>query len=196
MAEIVTFDGTVGSAPTGWTLTRTGKGEANWTIELDASAPSKSPVLKQSGMATYPIALKDGTNIRDGVIEVKFKAIAGREDRAAGLVWRAKDADNYYVARANALEDNVVLYKTVGGVRSALDIVGRKAGYGVKVPVPANQWHTLRVEFSGTRFKVSFNDAALFEVEDATFRDAGMVGLWTKADSVTLFDGLTVTAAK
>src|SRR5205823_6656362 len=118
------------------------------------------------------------------------KAIAGSEDRAAGLLWRAKDADNYYVVRANALEDNVVLYKTVNGVRSALDAAGRRGGYGVKVPVPANQWHTLRVEFTASRFKVTFNGTALFEVEDTTFTDAGMIGLWTKADSVTEFDGL------
>ena len=78
--------------------------------------------------------LKDDTNIKDGFIEIKFKAVAGAQDRAAGLVWRAKDANNYYVVRANALEDNVVLYKTVNGVRRALDIVGRKGGYGVEFP--------------------------------------------------------------
>jgi len=93
--------------------------------------------------------------------------------------------------RANALEDNVVLYKTVNGVRNSLDIVGRKGGYGVKVHVPANQWHTLRVDFTGTRFTVTFNGKTLFEVEDTTFRNAGMVGLWTKADSITAFDGFT-----
>ena len=107
---------------------------------------------------------------------------------AAGLVWRARDANNYYVVRANALEDNVVLYKTVNGARSAIDIVGRTGGYGVNVPVPANQWHSLRVEFKGTRFRVLYNGKQLFEVEDSTFSGAGMVGLWTKADSVTLFD--------
>src|SRR5262249_50907398 len=141
------------------------------------------------GRATYPLLLKDDTDIKDGFIQIKFKAVAGSEDRAGGVVWRARDANNYYVARANALEDNVVLYKTVAGKRSALDIIGRKGGYGVKVPVPAGQWHALRVEFAGSRFKVAFNGQPLFEVEDATFPDAGLVGLWTKADSVTAFDG-------
>lgn len=196
MADKATFDGPIGSPPKGWTLTKTGKGEVLWTIESDATAPSRSNVLKQSGKATFPLALKNGTSIRDGTVEVRFKAIAGREDRAGGLVWRAKDADNYYVVRANALEDNVVLYKTAHGMRSALDIVGRTGGYGVKVPVPADQWHTLRVEFAGTRFKVSFNGAVLFEVDDGTFKEAGMIGLWTKADSVTLFDGLAITVGK
>jgi hypothetical protein len=125
-----------------------------------------------------------------------FKPIAGAEDRAGGLVWRAKDANNYYVVRANALEDNVVLYKTVNGARSSLDIAGQKGGYGVKIAVPANQWHTLRVEFAGTRFKVSFNGEPLFEVEDSTFTAAGMVGLWTKADSVTAFSALSYRSAE
>lgn len=89
-----------------------------------------------------------------------------------------------------------MLYKTVNGARSSLDIVGQKGGYGVKVPVPANRWHTLRVDFADTRFKVFFNGKALFEVEDATFPDAGMVGLWTKADSVTAFDAFTYGGKK
>jgi hypothetical protein len=192
MAETVSFDGDVaGSPPKGWTLTMTGTGNPKWTVEKDDTAPSKSNVLKQSGTATYPLALKDSTTIKDGFVEVKFKAISGVEDRAAGVVWRAKDAKNYYVVRANALEDNVVLYRTVNGTRSPLDIVGRKGGYGVKVAVPANQWHTLRVEFTGTRFAVIFNGKSLFEVEDATFTDPGMIGLWTKADSLTVFDDLS-----
>ena len=187
-AQSVDFNGdTVGSAPKGWTVTMTGKGTPTWTVERDDTAPSKGQVLKQSGKATYPLALKQGTRIKDGFVEVRFKAIAGSEDRAAGLLWRAKDANNYYVVRANALEGNVVLYKTVEGKCSALDI-GRKGGYGVKVPVSANQWHMLRVEFAGSRFKVIFNGKLLFEVDDTTFSEPGMVGLWTKADSVTVFD--------
>jgi hypothetical protein len=178
----------LGTAPKGWTATKTGRGDSKWTVEQDQTAPSKRKILKQSGQATFPLLLKDDTNIRDGFIETKFKAVAGSEDRAAGLVWRAKDANNYYVVRANALEDNVVLYKTVDGARSSLDIVGRKGGYGVKASVPANRWLDLRVEFRGSRFKVIYNGARVFEVEDSTFSDAGKVGLWTKADSVTLFD--------
>ena len=195
MADTADFaNDAVGAAPKGWTATMTGKGNPKWTVEKDESAPSKANVLMQSGKATYPLVLKDGTSIRDGFVAVKFKAVSGSEDRAAGLVWRAKDADNYYVVRANALEDNVVLYKTVNGTRSPLDIVGRKGGYGVKAPVPAGQWHTLRVEFAGNRFKVMFNGEAAFEVEDATFSEAGQVGLWTKADSVTVFDDFSYGA--
>jgi hypothetical protein len=187
-AETASFDAdAVGGPPRGWLLTMTGKGTPKWTVERDEGGA----VLKQSGRATYPLALKEGTSIREGFVEVKFKPISGSEDRAGGIVWRAKDANNYYVVRANALEDNVVLYKTVNGVRSSLNLIGQKGGYGVKTAVPANQWHTLRVEFAGARFNVVFNGKPLFAVEDATFPEAGMLGLWTKADSVTVFDGFT-----
>src|SRR5258708_26972004 len=174
----------IGATPEGWTATLTGKGDPKWTVERDETAPSKQKVLKQSGRATYPLLLKNDTNIKDGFIEVKFKAIAGSQDRAAGVVWRARDANNYYVVRANALEDNFVLYKTVNGTRSPLDIVGRKGGYGVSVPVPANTWHSLRIDFKGTRFTASFNGKQMFEVEDSTFPEDGKVGLWTQADRV------------
>jgi hypothetical protein len=193
----ISFESTqVGVAPEGWTATLTGSGDPKWTVESDETAPSKSKVLKQSGRATYPLLLKNDTSIKDGFVEVKFKAVAGSQDRAAGIVWRAKDAKNYYVTRANALEDNVVLYKTVDGVRSPLDIVGRKGGYGTDVKVSANTWHSLRVDFKAARFSVSYDGRQLFEVEDSTFTDAGKVGLWTKADSVTLFDEVTYGETK
>jgi hypothetical protein len=193
----ISFESTqTGAAPEGWTSTLTGSGDPKWTVESDGTAPSKSKVIKQSGRATYPLLLKNDSSLKDGSVEIKFKAISGSQDRAAGVVWRAKDANNYYVARANALEDNVVLYKTVKGVRSPLDIVGRKGGYGTDVKVPAGTWHSLRVDFSGSRFRVSFNGKQLFEVEDSTFTDAGKIGLWTKADSVTLFDEVTYGETK
>jgi hypothetical protein len=193
----MSFESTrIGATPEGWTATLTGSGDPKWTIESDETAPSKSNVLKQSGRATYPLLLKNDTQIKDGFVEVKFKAVAGSQDLAAGIVWRAKDANNYYVTRANALEDNVVLYKTVNGVRSPLDIVGRKGGYGIGIKVPSNTWHSLRVDFKGSRFSVSFNGKQVFEVEDSTFTDAGKVGLWTKADSVTLFDQISYGESK
>jgi hypothetical protein len=188
-ADAVNFDDlTTGAPPPGWTATQTGSGQAKWIVVQDDSAPSKPNVLKQSGIATFPVCIKDDTNLRDGFVEVKFKPVSGKENQAGGVIWRCKDADNYYIARANANEDNVVLYKVVKGKRTALDIVGRKGGYGVKEKVASGQWHTLRVEFTGNRFTVVFNGKKLFDVEDDTFADAGKVGLWIKADSVTLFD--------
>ena len=174
----------VGATPRGWTSTCTGAGEPRWTVEQ----LSTSKVVKQSGEGKFPLLLLAGTALRDGFVQAKFKAVAGSHDRAAGLVWRARDANNYYVVRANALENNVVLYKTVTGVRSPIDIVGRKGGYGVNVRVPSDEWLDLSVQFSGSRFEVTYDGRPIFEVEDSTFGDAGMIGLWTKADSVTLFD--------
>jgi len=181
----------IGVVPRNWTPTKTGRGEPKWTVEFEDANTPKRRVLKQSGVAAYPLLLKVGTAIKDGFVDIRFKAVAGAQDRAGGIVWRAADANNYYVVRANALEDNVVLYKTVGGVRSPLDIVGRRGGYGVKISVPANQWLSLRIEFRGSRFKVIYEQRPLFEVEDSTFGGAGMIGLWTKADSQTLFDRIS-----
>jgi len=194
MGEEMQTSWPIGSTLDGWVLTKTGSGTPQWTLVPDVGTPSKGLVLKQSGVAAYPVALKQSPLIRDGVVEVRFKPIDGREDRAGGVVWRAKDADNYYVVRANALEDNVVAYKTVNGRRSALEIVGRSGGYGVTAPVPAGQWHTLRVAFKGSRFTITFDGKQLFEVDDTTFTEAGMVGLWTKADSVTVFDTFSISA--
>src|SRR6266851_9109725 len=108
LAETVNFDDLkTGAPPPGWTATKTGKGDPKWEIVADESAPSKPNVLKQSGVATYPVCIKGDTSLKDGFVEVKFKPITGNEDKAGGVVWRAKDSDNYYIARANALEDNV-----------------------------------------------------------------------------------------
>ena len=181
LADAVNFDTLpVGAAPPGWTATKTGTGDAKWTVEKDDTAPSKPNVLKQSGHATYPVCIKDDTNLKDGFVEVKFKPISGREDQAGGLVWRAKDANNYYVARANALEDNVTIYHTVNGRRTEKKRASMK--------VTSNQWHTLRVEFQGAHFTVMCDGKKALDWDDETFKDAGKVGVWTKADSVTVFD--------
>lgn len=181
LADTVNFDHLKpGAPPPGWTATQTGSGAAKWTVENDDSAPSKPNVLKQSGRATYPVCLKDDTSLVDGYVEVKFKAISGTEDQAGGLVWRAKDKDNYYIARANALEDNVTIYHTINGRR-----VEKKRA---DVKVATGQWHSLRVDFAGGHFTVTFDGKQALEWDDTTFKDAGKVGLWTKADSVTSFD--------
>lgn len=191
-AQKVSFDDMkTGAPPPGWTATQTGSGTAKWTIEKDQSAPSKPNVLKQSGQATFPVCFKNDTNIKDGFVEVKFKPVSGKEDQAGGVIWRVQDANNFFVFRANANENNAVLYKTVNGKRTPVDIVGRKGGYGVKETVASGQWHTLRVEFAGNHFKAYYDGNHLFDVEDNTFTDAGKVGVWTKADSVTLFDDFT-----
>lgn len=187
LAQTIDFDGfTTGAPPPGWTATKTGAGDPKWTVEPDDSAPSKPNVLKQSGRATFPICLKDDTSLKDGFVEVKFKPISGKADQAGGLIWRARDSNNYYIARANALEDNVTIYHTINGRRSE-----KKRA---RMKVASNIWHTLRVEFRGDHFTVTFDGHKAIEWDDATFQDAGKVGLWTKADSVTLFDDFSYGA--
>ena len=183
-AETINFDkADVGKPPSGWTATQTGSGQAKWEVVQDSTAPSKPNVLKQSGRATYPVCLKDDTSVKDGFVEVKFKPISGKEDQAGGVVWRAKDANNYYIARANALENNVTIYHTINGRRT------EKKRSTMKVA--SNQWHTLRVDFQGGHFTVTFNGQKALDWDDDTFKDAGKVGVWTKADSVTEFDDFT-----
>ena len=126
-------------------------------------------------------------------MSVRFKTISGKEDQGAGLVWRYRDANNYYIARANALEDNVVLYKLEDGKRISLAPKGTAPKtYGVKTKVPGNTWNKLSVKVNRSLFTVYFNDQKLFEVEDSTFNRPGKVGLWTKADSIIQFDDFTV----
>jgi hypothetical protein len=180
-AQTAGFDNdSTGAAPAGWRAGVTGRGSPRWTVEADASAPSRPNVLKQSGSGTFPWCVRPDVSLPDGWVEVKFKPISGREDQAGGVVWRWKDGDNYYVARANALENNVSLYYTANGRRNTLKYVD--------APVPGNTWHTLRVEFSGKKIRVIYDGKAYIEMEDTHISGAGAVGMWTKADSVTLFD--------
>jgi hypothetical protein len=181
MAETISFDANpIGRAPAGWTCGKTGKGAPHWTVEADASAPSQPRVLKQSGEATYTWCVKNNVELANGMLEVKFKAVSGKEDQAGGLVWRWKNGGNYYVARANALENNVALYYTIDGKRKTIKYVD--------APVTLNTWHTLRVEFQGTTIRVSLNGKTYINLKDDHLSGAGKAGVWTKADSVTAFD--------
>jgi hypothetical protein len=181
LGETITFDtDSPGALPPGWQAGVTGKGTPRWTVREDESAPSKPNVLQQSGSGTFPWIVLPATSIENGYAEVKFKALAGKEDQAGGVVWRWKDGDNYYVARANALEDNVSLYYTANGRRNTIKYVD--------APVPPKSWHTLRVEFAAKRIKVMLNGKTYIDLEDGRISGAGAVGLWTKADSVTSFD--------
>jgi hypothetical protein len=180
-ADISSFDTDVpGRLPAGWAGGMTGRGTPLWTVEADPSAPSKPNVLKQSGTATFPWCVRVGVSIADGFVETRFKPVSGREDQAGGVVWRWKDGDNYYVARANALENNVSLYYTENGSRKTIKYVD--------APVASNAWHLLRVQFAGTRIKVLLDGKPYIEVDDRHIPGAGSIGVWTKADSVTLFD--------
>jgi hypothetical protein len=184
------FDATaVGELPAGFSTAVTGGGRpAAWRVVEDASAPSGGKVLAQTSTdktsSRFPLCIYEGLTAADVEVSVRFKPVSGTVDQAAGLVARYRDKDNYYIVRANALEHNVRLYKVERGKRQQFA--------GVDVKVLAKEWQTLAWEVKGTHFRVFLNDSLLFEADDRTFSDAGKVGLWTKADSVTYFDDLTV----
>jgi hypothetical protein len=198
-AQTINFDAAAaGSAAPDWTVAMTHKGGApKWQVIKDETSPSQPNVFAQLSNdrtgGRFPLAVYDKANLKDGSVSVKFKPISGNTDQAAGLIWRYKDPNNYYIVRANALEDNVVLYKVEKGERIALAPKGTPSRtYGVKHRVPKQTWS---VSFQGNVATVSFDGRKLFDVEDATFTDAGKVGLWTKADSVTYFDDFQVNTS-
>ena len=188
----------VGKLPANFSTALTGSGGlAAWVVQEDPTAPSGNKVLAQTSVDEtsyrFPLCVYDNLTAKDVMVSVKFKPISGKVDQAAGIVWRYQDKDNYYIVRANALENNVVLYKVQNGKRTDLKPIGAGLfAYGKKTKVLSGQWSELRVAAKGNRFEVSVNGESLLTVEDDTFTEAGKVGLWTKADSVTAFDNLTI----
>ena len=195
----INFDSdSVGKPPEGFSFGLTGQGKPGvWVIVKDTSSPGGKNVLAQTDADPtgyrFPVAVFDGISAADVDVSVKFKPISGKKDQGAGIVWRYKDNNNYYIVRANALENNVVLYKVENGKRTDLPLKGEGRTYGKKEKVPSGQWGTLQVVSKGNLFEVYHDGKKLFEVEDETFKDAGKVGLWTKADSVIHFDDLQIT---
>ncbi len=186
----LTFDNDQpGKPPTGFSFALTGRGKSgNWVVLSDTTAPSKPNVLAQTDMDEtdyrFPLCVFDGLTAKDVDVSVRFKPVKGSVDQAGGIVWRYKDKNSYYILRANALEDNFRIYRVVGGQRRQFD--------GVNVKVTSNEWHTIRVRSVGNRFEAYFDGKKLIDATDNTFSNAGKVGLWTKADSYTLFDDFTV----
>src|SRR6266446_6165264 len=181
----------VGALPAKLYSARTGKGaQGKWVVMADPTAPSKPNVVAQTSTDTtdyrFPLLIADEGSFKDLELSVRFKAVSGEVDRAGGLVFRLKDANNYYIVRANALEDNYRLYHVVAG--------NRRQFAGANFKVTSGEWHELRVECVGNKIICYYDGAKKIEATDDTFKDSGKVGLWTKADSVTYFDDLRVTA--
>ena len=176
--------------PAGFAFGRTGGGrEGRWVVLAERDAPSGGNVLAQVDTDEtdyrFPVAVVQDTSHRDLSLSVKCKPVSGKVDQACGLVFRYKDPDNYYITRANALEDNLRLYYVKDGHRKQF------AGWNGKITSGA--WHELRVVAKGDHFEVSWDGKKVIEATDRTFPEAGKIGLWTKADSITHFDDLTVT---
>lgn len=188
----------VGSPPKGFTLAHTAQvGQpGEWVIQSDPQWRDRGKFLAQMGadpaQLRFPVAVLDDFSAKDVDLRVLFYPVSGTVDQAAGLVWRYQDENNYYVVRTNARENNVVLYKVEDGKRIDLPLKGIGRTYGDRATVPAKQWNELRVVARGNLFTVYYGGRQLFEVEDDTFRNAGKVGVWTKADSITYFDNLVI----
>ena len=188
-AQTITFsEANVGEQPAGFEFARTGSGPlGQWEIVQDDGAEGRKAFAQVSADRTdyrFPLAIYAALTAKNVEIATHFKPISGREDQAGGLVVRLSDANNYYIARANALENNVRFYRVVGARRQQLATANAK--------VAAGQWHTLTLRAEGDRFTVSLDGKTLHTTTDRTFRSAGKVGLWTKSDSVTHFDRIEI----
>jgi hypothetical protein len=186
------FDkGSVGQVPAGWTVAKTGKGEGSkWQVVADATAPSKSGValaqVAESPNAVFNLCVANDTSFKDVTLSVAFKAIKGKNDQGGGLVWRYQDANTYYVARMNPLEDNYRVYKVVAGKRIQL-------GTEENLPIKAGEWHRLKVSMAGDHIQCFLDGKKMLDARDATILAAGKVGLWSKSDAQTHFDEFQVS---
>lgn len=182
--------------PGGWSQYYTGQGGTDWKVV----ATNGNNVLAQSysdnPSGHFNIAVHDQTEAEDMELQVRLKGVEGRIDQGGGFIWRFSDKNNYYVVRANPLEDNVVLYKVENGKRTDLPLIGKGRTYGVEVPPLGKDWNTLKLMVKGDLFTVFLNGEELFKVQDTTFTGAGKVGLWTKADAVTHFDDFEIKKYK
>ncbi len=183
-------DAEVGAMPKGWIAGVTGTKAGHpprWKVIRDGGDKVLAQLESGAARGDFPVCLKQGSSFKDGSVSVRFKPVAGRVDQAGGVVFRAKDKDNFYIVRANALENNVSFYVTRNGKRKTIK-------YWENIPVPHGKWHELKVDVKGFTIRVSLNSKLVGEIEDTakTLPDAGMVGFWTNADSVTYFDWIVV----
>ena len=190
--KVINFDtGPLGKTPPEWTVSMTNHGRApQWEIRRDGSAPTQPYVLAQVAADPigdrFPMAILNGVSLRDGDVSVRIKPVSGHDVQAGGVVWRYRDENNYYLARASALDDNVAVFKVENGRRTAILP-------GVKHEIPTNAWSIMRVSVRGNRFQVYMDHRRVLQGYDNTFMGAGGVGLWTVGDSVTYFDDFRVS---
>ena len=182
----------VGKVPSGWKADKTGKGEGSvWKVVADNTAPSKKGhVLAQTAEGPGPLfnlCVIENTSYQNVEATVAFKAVKGAKDQGGGIVWRYQDANNYYIARMNPLEDNYRLYKVVAGKRIQL-------ATKEDLPVKAGEWHTLTIKMTGEQIECILDGKKHLEAKDDAFQKAGKIGLWTKADAQTYFDDLKISA--
>jgi len=186
-------DAALGKLPANWSSAQTGKGKGSaWKVLEDKTAPKGAKVLAQTSPdgpgPLFNLCVADKSNFADLDLTLSLKAMAGEVDQGGGPVWRYKDNKNYYVARANPLENNFRVYKVEAGKRIQLGTAAIKMETG--------KWHTIRVVHKGEHIQCYFDGKLHLDAKDATFKDAGKIGLWTKADAQTAFDGIVVRNPK
>ena len=184
------FDGdAVGSPPSGFEFARTGQGsEGKWVVREDKDKPGNRVLVQESADPTdyrFPLAVVKEGSYKDVTLSVRARPVSGEVDQGFGMVWRYKDAGNYYITRCNADEDNCTIYHTVNGRRRPFQ--------NKPIKVAKKTWHTLKMEAAGNHFVVTFDGQQVLDARDGTFKEAGKVGLWTKADSVIQFDDLAIS---
>jgi len=192
----VNFDHvTQGQLPTGWTIDATNPGGtlAEWSVVTDSNAPTKPKVLTlktahDTSGSVFNLCWTRDIAFEDGEIEIKVRANTGKEDQGGGVIWRARDANNYYIARYNPLENNFRIYYVKNGSRKQLASGGR-------VGIPAGEWFKLKIIQDGDKIEGYLNGKKYLEVSDNTFMGPGGVGFWTKADAASSFDDLRVSPA-
>jgi hypothetical protein len=188
--RIINFDNAaIGKAPAGWIfVTGARGGPPHWEVRKDQSAPTQPYVLALVSTEPSdhsPLAILDGVDLRDADVSVRIKPLAGKEGQAAGVVWRYRDENNYYYARANAHEKNVSVFKVENGRRTSILA-------GVKHEISANAWCILKVSARGNRFQVYMDHRRILQGQDNTFTGSGKVGLWSLPESTTYFDDFRV----
>jgi hypothetical protein len=178
----------LGLEPSNFAFGGTGSGApAEWRVVSDSTAVHQAAIAQTSADTTdyrFPLAVYKPVSAKDVDVSIRFKPVGGKVDQAGGIAVRLTTYDDYYVVRANALEDNVRFYRVVKGRRELIK--------GINTKVVGNQWHTLGLRAEGEHFTVSYDGKVLFSADDKTFAIEGKVALWTKADSVTYFDTLTI----
>jgi Galactocerebrosidase, C-terminal lectin domain len=177
-----------GSEPLDFRFGRTGQGDpGEWRVVNDATSYAGRVIEQSSTDRTeyrFSLAIFSPIVAKNVEVSVRFKTVAGRVDQAGGIAVRVLDPDNYYVVRANALEDNVRFYRVTKGRREQVD--------GVNVKVASREWHSLGLKADNDRFTIGFNGKTLFTTSDKTFARPGNIALWTKSDSVTRFDQIAI----
>jgi hypothetical protein len=178
--------------PQNWTQSYIGSGDTQWKVIDDKGNKVMAQLYSDNPGHHYNAVVNDSINLKNMTLSVRLKGISGRHDQGGGFIWRCQDKDNYYVVRANPLEDNMVLYKVENGKRTDLPLVGKGRTYGVDVPKLGNDWNNMKLIVEDDIFTIFLNGKELFKVQDSTFPNAGKVGFWTKADAVTYFDDFVV----